>query len=74
MIGGTLAGEALVVDLGSALLVVALAVALHAARPNAGPAAGPRSTPLPDWAYRTLLLVLAISIPVGMVLSHLHHS
>jgi hypothetical protein len=73
VIGGTLAGEPLVVDLGSALLVVALVVALHAARPSAGPAAGPRS-PLPDRAYRALLLVLAISIPIGIVLSHLRHS
>jgi hypothetical protein len=77
VIGGSLAGEPLVVDFGSALLVITLAIAFHAARPSAGtatrPAAGGAS-PLVDHAYRTLLLVLAVSIPVGMALSHLRHS
>jgi hypothetical protein len=31
-------------------------------------------TPLLDRAYRALLLVLACSVPVGILLSHLHHS
>jgi hypothetical protein len=73
VIGGTLAGEPLAVDLGSAPLVIALAIAFHAARSGAGTA--PRSaaswvSPLIDRAYQTLLLVLALSIPAGMVLSH----
>ena len=38
VIGGTLAGEPLAVDFGSALLVIALAIAFRAARPGAGTA------------------------------------
>ena len=76
MIGGTLTGEPVAVDLGSVLLVMALAIALRAARAGAGPAAHPtgsRMSPFFDRAYRTLLLVMAVSIPVGMALSHLRH-
>jgi hypothetical protein len=71
VIGATLAGEPLVVDLGSVLLVIALAIALRAVRPD--PAAGGVPA-LIDRAYRALLLVLMVSIPVGMTLSHLRHS
>jgi hypothetical protein len=74
VIGGTLAGVPLMVDTGSVLLVVALAIALHTARRPAGAPARPLATRMPtvvDWAYRALLLVLAVSIPVGMALSHL---
>lgn len=76
VIGGTLAGEPLVVDLGSVLLIIALAIALHSARTHAGTAA--RSvvepvSPLVHLAYRALLVVLVVSIPTGMVLSHLRH-
>jgi hypothetical protein len=73
VIGGTLAGEPWAVDVGSALLVIALAIALHAARPSAGAAAGGMSA-LVGHAYRVLLLVLAVSIPVGVALAHLRHS
>jgi hypothetical protein len=31
-------------------------------------------SPLVDLAYRTLLLVLALSIPVGLALSQVRHS
>lgn len=67
VISGTLAGEPLLVDLGSLLLLVAIAIALHASRPQ-GAAAW-----LVPWAYRGLLIVLAVSIPVGIVLSHVRH-
>jgi TRAP-type C4-dicarboxylate transport system permease small subunit len=73
VIGGTLGGEPVVVDLGSVLLIAAVGIALHAARPAARAGASPTS-PLVGLAYRTLMLVLAVSIPVGMVLSHLRHS
>lgn len=77
VVGATLAGEPLVVDLGSALLVIALAIAWRAARPGAGTASRPAMGRLPalaDVAYRTLLLVLAVSIPVGMTLSQMRRS
>ena len=63
VIGGTLVTTPLLVDGGSVLLVVALVLALRARVARVPPAAA--------LAYRALLLVLAISIPVGMVLSHL---
>jgi hypothetical protein len=76
VIGGTLAGEPLAVDVGSALLVIALAVAFHAARPGGGTAARSAAravSPLVEHAYRALLIVLAVSIPIGMALSRLRH-
>ena len=77
VIGGTLIGLPAIVDLGSVALIIALAIAFHAARPaptaSACPTAG-RAPPLLDRAYRALLLVLACSVPVGIMLSHLHHS
>jgi hypothetical protein len=76
VIGGTLAGEPVAVDVGSALLVIALAIAFHAARPGAGKAACSAAgavSPLVEHAYRALLLVLAVSIPIGMALSQLRH-
>jgi hypothetical protein len=77
VIGATLAGEPLAVDLGAALLVIALAIAFRATRPGTGRAARPATggmSPLVDLAYRTLLLVLALSIPVGLALSQVRHS
>lgn len=70
---GTLVGEPPAVDLGSALLVAALAIALYAAGPVTRRAPG-RAPALVAWAYRALLLVLALSIPVGMALSYLRVS
>lgn len=65
VIGGTLAATPLLVDLGSVLLVVALVLALLAAAPGRSGLVG--------HAYRAMLLVLAVSIPVGIVLSHLRN-
>jgi len=82
VIGGTVVGGPLMVDLGSLLLFVAVAIALHAARPSAvrsgtggsGVGSVPRPVYWPVyWGYRALLVVLLISIPVGMVLSHARH-
>jgi hypothetical protein len=77
VIGGTLTGVPPAVDLGSVALIIALAIAFHAARPSPGasaPSTAARTSPLLDGAYRALLLVLACSVPVGILLSHLHHS
>lgn len=73
VIAGTLVGDARLVDVGSVLLVAVLALAGHASR-RAAHTTGPRAKmTLFDGAYRALLIVLAVSIPVGMVLSHLRH-
>lgn len=74
VMGGTLFGQTLLVDLGSALLVVALVVALRSDRNLSGRSHRSAAGPVFGWAYRILLAVLAVSIPVGMVLSHLQHS
>ena len=77
VVGGTLAGEPAVVSFGSVVLFGALAIAIHATT------VGSRSAQLANtssvliglnWAYRLLLLVLAVSIPVGIVLSFVRHS
>lgn len=65
VIGGTLVATPLLVDLGSVLLVIALALALRSALPGRSGLGG--------HAYRAMLLVLALSIPVGILLSHLRH-
>lgn len=64
VIAGTLTGLPLLVDIGSAFLVGGLVIAFHATVPG-----GSRSV----WAYRIVLLALAISIPIGILLSHLRH-
>lgn len=68
VVTGTLTGSPLLVDLGSALLFFALVIAWWAARGGTGPGAG-RMAALGVRAYRGLLVVLAVSIPIGMVLS-----
>lgn len=77
VIGGTLSSQTLIVDLGSVLLVAALAIALQATRPTPAMAARSADRRVPPWierSYRILLLVLALSIPVGIVLSHVRNS
>lgn len=81
VIGGTLSSAPILVDLGSVLLVVALGLALLATRTDslAPPADSPERASsttmsvLVTWGYRAILLVLAVSIPVGILLSHLRH-
>lgn len=66
VIAGTFLATTLLVDLGSISLVVALMLALQSSR---------RQHPVNRWTigYRLLLLTLMISIPIGIVLSHLRH-
>lgn len=64
---GTLVARPWVVDLGGALLVVALALFVLAVRGRAGT---PRWA---WWAYRVLALAVLVSVPVGLVLSALRH-
>lgn len=66
---GTLVGRPLLVDAGSVLLGAALIIAFAAAR------TGPAELPVRRWffAYRLVLIVLVVSVPIGMVLSHVRH-
>ncbi len=65
---GTLVGVTAVVDVGSLVLVVALALALQGDLRAEG--ARPRAVVL---GYRLMLLGLLVSIPIGMLLSHLRN-
>ena len=65
VISGTLAATPLVVDGGSVVLLVSLVLALlHSRRLRAG-----RLT----FAYRVVLLIMIVSLPIGVLLSHLRH-
>ena len=74
VIGGTLARLPLVVDGGSLLLMLGVAMALYAARRGLQHCASEPGRRLARWAYRGLLLLLLVSIPVGMVIGHLRAS
>lgn len=71
VIAGTLAGAPLGVDLGSVLLILALAIAFRDTRRGAGGATSGTSAAVVT--YRLLLALLLVSIPVGILLSHLRH-
>lgn len=64
VIAGTLSGLTPVLDIGGALLVIALVLLLAAVR-------GPRRTGWPLALYRALIAIVAVSIPVGLVLAEL---
>ena len=68
VIGGTLVGNPWVVDAGGALLVVSLALMFRTVQ-GRGAMSG-----WVLWGYRALLVVIAVSIPVGLVLAHLRAS
>lgn len=65
VIGGTLVRMPFVVDAGGLLLVAALALMI---RTVSGRGVGPKWA---LWTYRTLLVVILISIPTGITLAHL---
>jgi hypothetical protein len=73
VIGGTLTALPLGVDVGSLLLVLALILAIIGlVRPRGGAVGSPRGwRVLLRVAYLCLLVVLAISIPVGILLTYL---
>jgi hypothetical protein len=64
VLAGTLLGVVPVVDVGGALLVVALVVVVQQVR---GERSGNRWWPL--WSFRVLVLILLVSIPIGLVLA-----
>lgn len=63
VIAGTLVRESIVVDIGGALLVVALVLLMRAVSPSPTP----RRALL--WIYRVLIIVLLVSIPIGLTLA-----
>ncbi|MEO7069929.1 MAG: hypothetical protein ABI131_05480 [Nostocoides sp.] len=63
VLAGTLTGETAVVDVGGGLLVVALAALIAATR---GAGRGQRGA---RYAFRGLVLILLVSIPIGLWLA-----
>jgi len=61
---GTLLGSPWVVDAGGLLCLVGIVIALLPSR---------RVTARWIWLFRTVLVIMAVSIPVGQVLAHLRH-
>ncbi|MGV1037757.1 MAG: hypothetical protein ACOYD0_12140 [Candidatus Nanopelagicales bacterium] len=81
VIAGTLVGGLpFLIDAASVLLVVALGIALNRSgtRSRSAEAAVTEAVSTSGravmWGYRGLLVVLLVSIPVGMLLSHLRNS
>ncbi|MCW4458773.1 hypothetical protein [Microbacterium sp. MPKO10] len=70
VLGGTLIETPIVVDIGGVLLIVALIAFARAVR--SGFRSGTRAT-LPLWTFRIVLVIIIVSIPIGLVLSHLRH-
>lgn len=68
---GTLIDVVWLVDVGGALLVLALALMVRGVRGASGAAPYPTSGWLASlvWTYRVLVVVLLVSIPVGLVLA-----
>ncbi|GAB2524053.1 hypothetical protein [Paramicrobacterium agarici] len=68
VLGGTLVETPWVVDVGGAILVLTLVVFALAVR------TGTRTRATwPLWTFRFVLIVIVVSIPIGLVLSHLRH-
>lgn len=65
---GTLTGQTVVVDAGGALLVIALILLARALTPAGGPRAASAHRGA-RYGYATLILLLLLSIPVGLVLA-----
>lgn len=69
VLAGTLSGLTAVVDVGGVLLLVALLLLVPGLRRPAGSVDGAARWLL--WAYRAVVLLLVVSIPVGLVLARL---
>jgi len=70
VITGTLMRTPVLVDTGAVLLVSGLVIAGGAVRRIDPPT---RAAHVGGWAYRVVLLALAISVPVGVLLAHLRN-
>lgn len=68
VLGGTLVNQPWIVDIGGAVLVIALVVFALAARTS-----GRGRALWSLWTFRFVLLIVLVSIPTGLVLSHLRH-
>lgn len=70
---GQLAGILLLTDVGTGVLVVSLALVLVAARSRHAAAGAPTVPPHPAvlHLFRALVVLLAVTMPIGVVLAHL---
>jgi hypothetical protein len=73
---GQLAGILILTDIGTVILVAALVTVLAAVGGRRGRGARASGTGAPDhpgvlWAFRGLVMLLAITMPIGVILAHL---
>jgi hypothetical protein len=75
VLGGQLGGVLLLTDLGTVILVAALVTVLVAARSRRRAPGGASGLPSPHpavlWAFRGLVVLLAVTMPIGVILAHL---
>lgn len=74
VLAGQMTGVLLVTDLGTVVLIAALVIVLIAAgdrgaRGGAEKAMPPHPAVL--WAFRSLVLLLAVTMPIGVILAHI---
>lgn len=69
VMAGTLTGITPLVDLGGALLVVGLGLLIHTVRGGAG--SGGRLAQWARYGFRSLVLILLVSIPIGLLLARI---
>lgn len=80
VVGTLVGGLPLLIDAASVLIVAALGIALYRSGTWSRSADAvvaesvTTSSRLVAWSYRGLLVVLLVSVPVGMLLSHLRNS
>lgn len=79
VIAGTFAASPFVVDAGGLVLLLVVVGCLYDLSRQPAPTGGTgvaedlRARRLIRWVYAVMLLVVAVSIPVGLLLSHLRH-
>jgi hypothetical protein len=75
VLGGQLGGVLLLTDLGTVVLVASLVAVLVAARSRRGAPGRAAGSPSPHpsvlWAFRGLVVLLAVTMPIGVILAHL---
>jgi hypothetical protein len=76
VLSGQLAGILILTDIGTAILVAALVTVLAAVGGWRGRGARASATGAPEhpgvlWAFRGLVILLAVTMPIGVILAHL---
>ncbi|WP_437582679.1 hypothetical protein ACSAGD_10475 [Paramicrobacterium sp. CJ85] len=67
VLGGTLLSSPLIVDVGGILLLISAVIFIATVRRSPG------SSTAAVWTFRIVLLIIVVSIPIGLIMSHLRH-